>query len=510
MTEINSTQPLPPSSQSRPAIAAADLALKLLQPMQGLLAAGESAEAEVVGIKEALQNFQLTLRLTLGNGRQATLETSSSRAATAGTALIVTAASDNRLLATLQPAGRQPLSQIDLGQLPVGTLVQGKVTASQQLQQDGKTTFRVVISLLNTPLAGQKLSLDSAQPLTPGNLITATVSGNQSLAFVPLSGRLDQLMLGQQLSAQHQRQGSMAGLLGALQTPGLALPEGLRGAAERLLGLFPQMSQLTDAKALAAAMGNSGAFLEARLLNGHGEPAGDLKAALLRLVAQLPGIPGSTPLAAAQASANFGQALPAFARHTLGALGQAGAGQPGQPGQAFPLPGRLLPQLDGEADLELILKLAAAAVSRLQTHQLSSLAQTQTGADGTQLTTWQLELPMRDQRDIVPLQIKLQQEESASRNEQEKPETLWRVELAFDVAPLGPLQVQAQLLQGTLSSQIWAEHDDTAQLIRAELEHLRQRLTAAGLNVSELACRQGTPPQGPRTSIDQRFVDETA
>src|SRR5690606_12244380 len=133
-------------------------------------------------------------------------------------------------------------------------------------------------------------------------------------------------------------------------------------------------------------------------------------------------------------------------------------------GQAFPLPGRLLQRLDGEADLELILKLAAAAVSRLQTHQLSSLAQTQTSADGTQLTTWQLELPMRDQRDIVPLQIKLQQEEHANRDQQEKPETLWRVELAFDVAPLGPLQVQAQLLHGTLSSQIWAEHDGTAQL----------------------------------------------
>lgn len=508
MTEIKSTQPLPPANQPRPATAPVDLALKLLQPMQGLLAAGESAEAEIVSIKEALQNFQLTLRLTLVNGRQATLETSSARAATAGTALIVTAASDNRLLATLQPVGRQPLSQIDLGQLPVGTLIQGKVTASQQLQQDGKTTFRVVISLLNTALAGQKLSLDSAQPLAPGSLITARVNGNQSLAFIPLSGRLDQLMLGQQLSAQHHRQGSLEGLLGALQRPGLALPEALRGAAERLLGLFPQMSQLTDAKTLATALGSSGAFLEARLLGNQTEAlTGDIKAALLRLVAQLPGLPGSTPLAAAQASANFGQALPAFARNALGALGQAGAGQPGQ---AFPLPGRLLQRLDGEADLELILKLAAAAVSRLQTHQLSSLAQTQTGADGTQLTTWQLELPMRDQRDIVPLQIKLQQEEHTNRDQQEKPETLWRVELAFDVAPLGPLQVQAQLLHGTLSSQIWAEHDGTAHLIRAELEHLRQRLTAAGLNVAELACRQGTPPQGPRTSIDQRFVDETA
>src|SRR5690606_22934037 len=107
------------------------------------------------------------------------------------------------------------------------------------------------------------------------------------------------------------------------------------------------------------------------------------------------------------------------------------------------------------------------------------------------------ELPMRDQRDIVPLQVKLQREQNASREQAEKAETLWRVELAFDVAPLGPLQVQAQLQRGALSSQIWAEHDATAQLIRAELDHLRQRLTSAGLDVAELACRQGTPPQGP-------------
>src|SRR5690606_10366215 len=147
--------------------------------------------------------------------------------------------------------GRQPLSQIDLGQLPVGTLIQGKVTASQQIQQDGQTSFRVVISLLNSPLAGQKLSIDSALALAlaPGSLVTATVQGSQSLALVPLSGRLDQLMLGQQLAAQQNRQGSLEGFIGALQTTGAALPEGLRGAAERLLGLIPQLQQMTDAKA---------------------------------------------------------------------------------------------------------------------------------------------------------------------------------------------------------------------------------------------------------------------
>ncbi|MDC6652461.1 flagellar hook-length control protein FliK, partial [Leclercia adecarboxylata] len=79
-----------------------------------------------------------------------------------------------------------------------------------------------------------------------------------------------------------------------------------------------------------------------------------------------------------------------------------------------------------------------------------------------------------------------------------------------DVAPLGPLQVQAQLMRGTLSSQLWAERSATAELVSSELTHLRDRLQTAGLSVGELTCRQGTPPQGPNTTLEQRFVDEKA
>jgi hypothetical protein len=50
----------------------------------------------------------------------------------------------------------------------------------------------------------------------------------------------------------------------------------------------------------------------------------------------------------------------------------------------------------------------------------------------------------------------------------------------------------------------------TVQLIDGQLDHLRQRLNEAGLQVGDLACRQGTPPRGPRTSLEQRWVDETA
>ncbi|MCF3992614.1 flagellar hook-length control protein FliK, partial [Pseudomonas aeruginosa] len=147
-------------------------------------------------------------------------------------------------------------------------------------------------------------------------------------------------------------------------------------------------------------------------------------------------------------------------------------------------------------------------ISRLQTHQLSSLAQTSTLPDGTQLATWQMEVPMRHQHSVVPLQVKFQEEQR--KTGEEARESLWRVELAFDLEPLGPLHAQATLLRGSLSSQLWAERDATARLVEHELGHLRQRLRDAGLTVGEITCQRGRPPQGPRATIEQRWVDETA
>jgi len=39
---------------------------------------------------------------------------------------------------------------------------------------------------------------------------------------------------------------------------------------------------------------------------------------------------------------------------------------------------------------------------------------------------------------------------------------------------------------------------------------LRARLVACGLNVGDLACNPGVPPQGTRTVLEQRWVDENA
>ncbi len=515
--------------------------LTMLQSAENLIPEGETANAEVLTLKQVNQNFQLLLRLVLANGSLTNLPVTSSVPFTPGSLLQVAQASANELTLTLQQlngALKNSMTSIDTQQLPVGTLLQGKVMTSQVIAQAvnqlaaqnpaaATPIYRSIVMLLNTALAGSSLTIESPQPLTVGSLLSAQVQGNQALNFVALPGRFDQLALAQQLSAQQNRQGSLDTLINALQnlqsgsptstSPAISAP--LQASINQVLADLPDVEQMTTPKGVAQALNASGVFLEARLLAGlnPAQQLPDMKANLMRLIAQiLPGLPDNMSYGAAAASNTLARTMPNAIRNALGTLGLVAART--QP-SIFPLPSRTVSGGEKEDDLEILLKLAAAAVSRLQSHQLGGLEQTRTNADGTQVTTWQLEVPMRNAHDIVPLQVKVQREDKPDQEAAEDRdgieikdtrEKLWKVDLAFDLEPLGPLQVHAQLLRGTLSSQLWAERPDSAALIEHELGYLRERLIACGLAVGELACSHGAPPSGPRTALEQRWIDENA
>ncbi|MDD2049759.1 flagellar hook-length control protein FliK [Pseudomonas putida] len=495
--------------------------LRLLQPQPALLAPGETAKAEVLALRQVGQDFQMLLKLTQDNGKQTNVQASSNQPLAQGSQLAVSQSSSANLTISVQQAiasNVASLTRIDTREMPVGSLLQGKVLTSQALPQvvGQLAQFRSLVSLLS-PQTGATLTIDSPRPLPVGSLLSARVQGDQSLTFVPLSGRQEQLAITQHLSTQQSRQASLQGLLNALQQvrDNNTSSSEVRTTVDKLLASLPDVRQLSDPKGLAQALNNSGVFLEAKLVAGlPANLAPDLKAQVVRLVAQLlPGLPGNAQFNPSVAASTLAQVMPGMVRNALGMLGQVSP-RP-QPG-GFPLPSRLLQSQDGEGDLEHLLRLAAAAISRLQSHQLASLEQTGTSADGNLQTTWQLEIPLRNGQEFVPLQIKLQREETPEqqadpeRERRDPLEMLWRVELSFDLDPLGPLQVQAQISQGALSSQLWAELPRTAQLIEGQLGNLRERLLARGLNVTELHCHHGTPPQGPRTRLEQRWVDETA
>jgi hypothetical protein len=498
--------------------------LRLTPPQTSPLASGEDTQAEVVSLRQSGQDFQMLLRLTQANGAQNQVQVSARQPLPEGSQLLVSqppSGAPGLMVRQLDTTRSDTLVRLDTARTPVGTLLQAKVVTSQvEPQVPGQpVNHRILATLLNTAQAGATLTLDSPRPLAVGSLLSALVENDQTLRFVPLAGRQEQLVTAQQLLNQQARQASLPGLLAALQALPADAPvdPALRTAVQTLLSTLPDLAQLTDAKGLAQAFARSGAFLEASLLAGQpGGLAGDLKAQMLRLVAQLPGVPGNPTQPPALAAGNLAQALPGMVRNALGMLGQVGP-RP-QPG-GFPLPARLLQHLaegEGEGDLEHLLRLAAAAISRLQNHQLASLQQTGIDERGNVQTTWQSELALRQDQAFVPIQVKLQREEPPPREddpprEQRDPlQALWRIDLAFDVAPLGPLQVQAQLSQARLSAQLWAERADTAMLLDGQLDDLRMHLVARGLDVGDLACHAGTPPQGTGTRLEHRWVDETA
>ncbi|WP_122665644.1 flagellar hook-length control protein FliK [Pseudomonas viridiflava] len=527
--------------------------LQLLQPLENLIKPGETVAAEVITLKQLQQNFQLLIKLALSNGGQTSVSVTSPLPLTPGTTLSVSQASPNALTMTLQQVNtalNNLQTSIDTDQLPQGTLLQARVLTTQvvanavsQLTGQGApqtgvpnapalpgtqpgtqpALYRSIVILLNTALVGTSLSIESPQPLRPGALLSAQVQGSQSLNFVPLPNNLDQLAVTQQLTTQQNRQGSLDVLLNALRNLSPASPttsapaSPLQASIQQLLADLPDIEQMSNPRVVAQAINASGLFMESRLLAGLNPMAmPDMKANLLQLITQLlPGLPANASYDAAAASNMLTRTMPGVLRSALGTMGLVAP--PPLPIH-FPLPSRAV-KGGKEDDLEILLKFAAAAVSRVQSHQLASLEQTRTTAEGNQLTTWQMEIPMRNGQEVVPMQVKLQREdtpekESSKDKEDSEPkdamEKLWKIDLAFDLAPLGALQVQAQLLRGKLSSQLWAERADSAALISKELGYLRDRLIASGLEVGDLACSQGVPPQGPRTTLQQRWIDENA
>lgn len=528
--------------------------LQLLQPLENLIKPGETVEAEVITLKQLQQNFQLLIKLALSNGLQTSVNVTSPLPLTPGTTLSVSQASPNSLTMSLQQVNtalNNLQTSIDTEQLPQGTLLQARVLTTQVVAnavsqltgqgapqsgvptapalagaQSAPALYRSIVILLNTTLAGTSLSIESPQPLRPGALLSAQVQSSQSLNFVPLPDNLDQLAVTQQLTTQQNRQGSLDVLINALRNlqppmsassaaPAPSTP--LQASIQQLLADLPDIEQMSNPRVVAQAINASGLFMEAKLMSGLNPMAmPDMKANLMQVIAQLlPGLPANTSYDAAAASNMLTRTMPGVLRSALGTMGLVAP--PPLPIH-FPLPSRAV-KGGKEDDLEILLKFAAAAVSRVQSHQLASLEQTRINADGNQQTTWQLEIPMRNGHEIVPMQVKVQREDTPEKeNSKDKDDSepkevrdkLWKIDLAFDLSPLGALQVQAQLLRGKLSSQLWAERADSAELINSELAYLRERLIAVGLEVGELACSQGVPPQGPRTTLQQRWIDENA
>jgi len=270
------------------------------------------------------------------------------------------------------------------------------------------------------------------------------------------------------------RQDSILGLTTALAAArlGTAVPEPVRKAAQQVLGhrLALDGGRL-DGAAVQRAVQGSGLFQEAMLAAGRPATAGaDLKSALLNLRRGLASWLGD------QAPVEQVARVPPPVR---GALPRARAGEAPPPE---------LPADPVEAGRHL-LERTEAALSRLRLHQNASLPETGFRAEAQ----WSLDLPVTvaGQQALLHLQIHQDAEEAATRGE----ERGWQVRFAINLAELGEVGAQISLRASTAGVLLWAERQETTELLAAGIEALREELRGVGLLPGALVVRAGAPAQ---------------
>lgn len=544
---------LPPISANRPgtgasaaAAATSAVALELLRPIAAqTLAPGESARAQVVESQARSGQFEVLLRLAKAGLPPTEVSVTSRQPLDAGARLTVQAVTPTRLLAVLdsatgQQAGQPPLTKLDPQLFPQGTLVQARIIDSQTVTTGSEQArFAILARILQGPATGTVLSLDSARPATPGSLLTAVVGSQGELRATSVTDQVRQLDLLQGMRTTLQSQASAEPMLRLLDKLAALpeLPPLLQAGMRQVLAHVTTPEYLSTPAGVAQAVRQSGVFLEAGLAqlslalragatsNNTSTSAATSTEPLqqnllppltrvLPLLASLATPPGTEPLPGADFKASLLNLLITL-QQQLPPEAQRLAALPPGPWQAaltvkpglFPLPPRALQTLSDAPDLGSLLRLTAALLSRIQHHQFQGLGQTQSFADGSSQTVWQLEIPLRDGQQFTQVQMRIQRDQAAPGARQTEPAPQWEIRLAFNLDRLGPMQTIARLYKGRVSSEFWAQQSDTLQRINAEMDRLRDRLLTRGLEVGELSVHRGSPPP-PRQAVQQRWIDE--
>lgn len=162
--------------------------------------------------------------------------------------------------------------------------------------------------------------------------------------------------------------------------------------------------------------------------------------------------------------------------------------------------------------IALIQQHAYQAVSKIQIQQLQSLQpQSATQSDNTQ-QSWQVEIPIRYQQDIHPLQIQIErrnlEDKESSGNKKKEQIKQWKIMMNFDLPVVGHFYAQLIWLNQQLSATLWAEKTETLQAAKEKMENLRTKLQQEGIIVTQLECLPGAPNR-PQNQVNYSLIDIT-
>ena len=137
-------------------------------------------------------------------------------------------------------------------------------------------------------------------------------------------------------------------------------------------------------------------------------------------------------------------------------------------------------------------------LSQIETNQLLSLK-----TESTNLHQFLFDLPIKHNDHIDSFEMLFENKKTKSKKSTVKH---WKIVVRFDLEPLGPMFAQVELSDNKISSHIFAEKKETAQLISENLPMLKRSLFKAGLEVGQLKGNQGKIPSSLSVN-DERLVD---
>ena len=342
----------------------------------------------------------------------------------------------------------------------------------------------------------------SAASANPTAASPASPTTAASPAAPVITAATARAIAGPLLGPMLQQQGGLAPLFANLRaiaqgSISLALPKTLPPAIQQVLAqAIPAERQAPTAARLKEAFQASGLFLDARQAAALPAPRqGDLKAGLQALrETLLPIIDALSP-------------DPKASRHEHGseqaADQQAGAADPStrlapprRDGPLAPQPA-VEPSLSpGEKPLaiaETLLDQTEAALDRIKLTQYASLPLEPARQDGTQpAQRWLAEIPLAFQQGIAMLPLQVERD-PPRRDAQGVSPPVWRIRFALDVEPMGPLQGVVTLQGRDVGVSIWAEREETSQLLRGAAPGLEGALLDADFASGAIDIHTGQP-----------------
>lgn len=351
-----------------------------------------------------------------------------------------------------------------------------------KLMQLGQTVPAKVINMT---------SPDIAKLLMSGKEITAQTNvqlkpGQQLLLQVIKTGAKPQLQI-QQPTTQVSDQFVL--IKNAL--PKQLLPQEVQQSLKSILSsplkteanaakLFSQIienkaipAQKIDSPAIKQALNTSGLLLEAQLAKGI-IPSVDNKADMLRLLSLW---------------------MPAI-KETIAVKQRAAPNDPSNVNNAEN-------KLPAASLLERLTRLLEGSITRVQTHQASSLPNEEGGRQ-----IWQFEIPIKVSDAVEHPLVQIERDDSKQDGEGNSG---WSVNLSFNFETLGPVQSRIGLEGEAISVTFWSEIPSTRHLIQEKLPLLEAALRHVGLKIGNMASAPGKPQEDFMTlNVDHALLDERA